>query len=84
MILGPNRTLTPLTANDNSKYGGPLGLGIPRRAGPPPGRKMTGAIDVIGANGLRQGDPNAPPGILQGPPGMGKPSPVKENVIQVC
>lgn len=53
--------------NDNSKYSGNF-MGI-RKAGPPPGRRMTGAIDVIGS-GQRVG------------PG-GKPEPPKENVIQV-
>lgn len=67
---GHGRTLTPIS-NDNSKY-----TSIPgslRRAGPPPGRKMTGSIDVIGSNGIssRRED-----GLL------GKP-PSKENAIQV-
>uniref|UniRef100_A0A6B2EDJ7 Putative polyadenylation factor i complex subunit fip1 n=1 Tax=Phlebotomus kandelakii TaxID=1109342 RepID=A0A6B2EDJ7_9DIPT len=67
---GHGRTLTPLS-NDNSKYTSiPGGL---RRAGPPPGRKMTGSIDVIGSNGIssRRED-----GL------MGK-APSKENAIQV-
>uniref|UniRef100_A0A1B0GK29 Pre-mRNA polyadenylation factor Fip1 domain-containing protein n=1 Tax=Lutzomyia longipalpis TaxID=7200 RepID=A0A1B0GK29_LUTLO len=70
ITTGHARTLTPLS-NDNSKY-----TSIPgnlRRAGPPPGRKMTGSIDVIGSNGIssRRED-----GL------MGKPS-AKENAIQV-
>lgn len=49
---GPGgRTLTPI-ANDNSKYGALSAVSANRRAGPPPGRRMTGAIDVIGGNGL--------------------------------
>ncbi|XP_058799893.1 pre-mRNA 3'-end-processing factor FIP1 isoform X2 [Phymastichus coffea] len=42
----------------------------PKRAGPPPGRKMAGTIDVIGSSGLgsRRGSEKSPP---------------KENVIQV-
>ena len=32
--------------NENSKYGIPIG--IKKGAGPPPGRKTSGAIDVIG------------------------------------
>ncbi|GAB0097432.1 hypothetical protein DMENIID0001_130690 [Sergentomyia squamirostris] len=70
MNVGHTRTLTPIS-NDNSKYTAiPGGL---RRAGPPPGRKMTGSIDVIGSNGIssRRED-----GL------MGKP-PSKENAIQV-
>lgn len=48
---GPGgRTLTPI-ANDNSKYG--VLTALPnRRAGPPPPRRMTGSIDVIGGNGM--------------------------------
>lgn len=49
---GPGgRTLTPI-ANDNSKYGVLTSMPGNRRAGPPPGRRMTGAIDVIGGNGM--------------------------------
>ena len=53
--------------NDNSKYSGISG---PKRAGPPPGRKMAGTIDVIGSSGLasRRNLDKSPP---------------KENVIQV-
>lgn len=52
---GPGgRTLTPI-ANDNSKYGALTALPVNRRAGPPPGRRMTGAIDVIGGNGVPMG-----------------------------
>ncbi|XP_012263719.2 pre-mRNA 3'-end-processing factor FIP1 isoform X2 [Athalia rosae] len=53
--------------NDNSKYSGIMG---PKRAGPPPGRKMAGTIDVIGSSGLasRRNLDKSPP---------------KENVIQV-
>ncbi|XP_034934954.1 pre-mRNA 3'-end-processing factor FIP1 [Chelonus insularis] len=53
--------------NDNSKYSGISG---PKRAGPPPGRKMAGTIDVIGSSGLasRRNVDKSPP---------------KENVIQV-
>ena len=53
--------------NYNSKYSGMVG---PKRAGPPPGRKMAGTIDVIGSAGLGRGR-NA------------EKSPPKENVIQV-
>lgn len=53
--------------NDNSKYSGIMG---PKRAGPPPGRKMAGTIDVIGSSGLasRRNLDKSPP---------------KGNVIQV-
>lgn len=68
-----NRTLTTL-ANDNSKYTAPPGL--LRRAGPPPGRKMTGSIDVIGGAGIssRREDGTIVKGVTP---------PTKENVIQV-
>lgn len=53
--------------SDSSKYSGLMG---PKRAGPPPGRKMGGTIDVIGSSGLasRRNLDKSPP---------------KENVIQV-
>lgn len=54
--------------NDNSKYSG--GFTGVRKAGPPPGRRMTGAIDVIGGGG------GPPPGKMD----THQP---KENVIQV-
>lgn len=71
--IGMPRGATSIT-NDNSKYSGNF-IG-PRKAGPPPGRKMTGSIDVIGGNsGLasRRG--------LEAP--LTKGTPPKENVIQV-
>lgn len=70
-----NRTLTPI-ANDNSKY--TAGLGLMRRAGPPPGRKMTGSIDVIGGNGM-MGGRREDGTIIK----TGFPPNAKENVIQV-
>ncbi|CAG5107851.1 Similar to Fip1l1: Pre-mRNA 3'-end-processing factor FIP1 (Rattus norvegicus) [Cotesia congregata] len=68
---GPNLINTRVSqvaiTNDNSKYSGIAG---PKRAGPPPGRKMAGSIDVIGSSGLasRRNLDKSPP---------------KENVIQV-
>lgn len=56
--------------NDNSKYSGNF-FGI-RKAGPPPGRRMTGPIDVIGGTAQR---------ITPVP--VGKIEPPKMNVIQV-
>lgn len=76
-FLAANRTLTPLTSNDNNAFASNsfnMG-GLIRRAGPPPGRKVTGQIDVIGSNGLnsrRELDGSLKPTI-----------PSKENVIQV-
>ncbi|XP_067014396.1 pre-mRNA 3'-end-processing factor FIP1 isoform X2 [Anabrus simplex] len=61
-------TIPVAITNDNSKYSGFMG---PKKAGPPPGRKMGGTIDVIGGGGLasrRNLDKGTPP---------------KENVIQV-
>ncbi|XP_018330021.1 pre-mRNA 3'-end-processing factor FIP1-like [Agrilus planipennis] len=66
--IGMPRGPVPIL-NDNSKYSGNY-TGI-RKAGPPPGRRMTGAIDVIGGAATRV------PGTL------GKTEPPKENVIQV-
>jgi len=65
----PSNMRVPQVAitNDNSKYSGIMG---PKRAGPPPGRKMAGTIDVIGSSGLasRRNLDKSPP---------------KGNVIQV-
>lgn len=55
--------------NDNSKYSGNF-MGV-RKAGPPPGRRMTGSIDVIGSGQPRVGTT------------LSKLEPPKENVIQV-
>lgn len=56
--------------NDNSKYAGGYPGAMLKKAGPPPGRKMAGAIDVIGAN-------------LRLAAAAGKSEPPKENAIQV-
>lgn len=65
----PGRGTIPVAiTNDNSKYSGFMG---PKKAGPPPGRKMGGTIDVIGGGGLASRR------------GLDKGTPPKENVIQV-
>lgn len=70
--IGLPRATTSIT-NDNSKYSG--NFAGPRKAGPPPGRRMTGSIDVIGGNsGLAS---------RRGMDGTLKGTPPKENVIQV-
>ncbi|KAJ8926692.1 hypothetical protein NQ314_020908 [Rhamnusium bicolor] len=56
--------------NDNSKYAGNF-LGI-RKAGPPPFRKLTGGIDVVGGASQRSV-----------PPTLNKVEPAKINTIQV-
>ncbi|KAK4880307.1 hypothetical protein RN001_008453 [Aquatica leii] len=66
--IGMPRGPVPIM-NDNSKYSGAY-AGI-RKAGPPPGRRMTGSIDVIGGATTRIGTP------------VSKVEPPKENVIQV-
>ncbi|XP_063224955.1 pre-mRNA 3'-end-processing factor FIP1-like isoform X2 [Bacillus rossius redtenbacheri] len=66
---GAGRGVIPVAiTNDNSKYSGFMG---PKKAGPPPGRRLAGTIDVIGVGGLasrRNSEKGTPP---------------KENVIQV-
>lgn len=57
--------------NDNSKYAGNF-LGM-RKAGPPPFRKLTGGIDVVGGASQRSV-----------PPTLNKVEPPKMNTIQVC
>lgn len=66
--IGMPRGPVPIM-NDNSKYSGNF-TGV-RKAGPPPGRRMTGSIDVIGGASQRVGGPTSK---LEAP---------KENVIQV-
>jgi len=61
-------TIPVAITNDNSKYSGFMG---PKKAGPPPGRKMGGTIDVIGGGGLASRR------------NVEKGTPPKENVIQV-
>lgn len=61
-------TIPVAITNDNSKYSGFTG---PKKAGPPPGRKMGGTIDVIGGGGLASRR------------NLEKGTPPKENVIQV-
>ncbi|XP_069689356.1 pre-mRNA 3'-end-processing factor FIP1 [Periplaneta americana] len=66
---GTGRGTIPVAiTNDNSKYSGFMG---PKKAGPPPGRKMGGTIDVIGGGGLASRR------------NLEKGTPPKENVIQV-
>lgn len=48
--IGMPRGPMPSVINDNSKYGGTFGT--LRKAGPPPGRRMMGSIDVIGNNNI--------------------------------
>ncbi|XP_021941605.1 pre-mRNA 3'-end-processing factor FIP1-like [Zootermopsis nevadensis] len=61
-------TIPVAITNDNSKYSGFMG---PKKAGPPPGRKMGGTIDVIGGGGLASRR------------NLEKGTPPKENIIQV-
>lgn len=70
--IGLPRATTSIT-NENSKYSG--NFTGPRKAGPPPGRRMTGSIDVIGGTS----------GVAsrRGLDGTLKGTPPKENVIQV-
>lgn len=67
--IGMPRGPVPIM-NDNSKYSGNF-IGA-RKAGPPPGRRMTGSIDVIGGAQQRVGGVTSK---IEAP---------KENVIQVC
>ncbi|XP_026285168.1 pre-mRNA 3'-end-processing factor FIP1 isoform X2 [Frankliniella occidentalis] len=69
---GPTRpgAIPVSITNDNSKYNAALGI---RKAGPPPGRKMGGSIDVIGSGG----------GTLASRRNTDRDTPPKENVIQV-
>ncbi|XP_054719791.1 LOW QUALITY PROTEIN: pre-mRNA 3'-end-processing factor FIP1-like [Uloborus diversus] len=52
---GKDQQIPIATVNENSKYSGMgLGMGV-KKAGPPPGRRMSGSIDVIcGANSSRR------------------------------
>lgn len=53
LIPGKDQQIPIATVNENSKYSG-VGAGA-KKAGPPPGRRMSGSIDVIcGANSSRR------------------------------
>ncbi|GFV70668.1 pre-mRNA 3'-end-processing factor FIP1 [Trichonephila clavipes] len=53
IIPGKDQQIPIATVNENSKYSG-IGTGA-KKAGPPPGRRMSGSIDVIcGANSSRR------------------------------
>uniref|UniRef100_A0A1B6DF78 Pre-mRNA polyadenylation factor Fip1 domain-containing protein n=1 Tax=Clastoptera arizonana TaxID=38151 RepID=A0A1B6DF78_9HEMI len=70
MVTINRGNLTMPIVNDNSKYVVPgVGASLMRKAGPPPGRRVAGAIDVIGGTGLASRRTNE--------------SPPKENIIQV-
>lgn len=69
----PNKVDQPIpiaSVNENSKY---AGMGVTKKAGPPPGRKASGTIDVIG------GGTPANPAVLP----SRRPTETKENFIQV-
>lgn len=70
-VAGRGGNMAMPIVNDNSKYASPTGVGpvLTRKAGPPPGRRVAGSIDVIGGTGLASRRTNE--------------SPPKENVIQV-
>lgn len=64
------RTLFPVPSEHHSKYGAPPGGSMSmlnRRAGPPPGRRMTGPIDVIGGNGMASRRDENPNGKQENP-----------------
>lgn len=71
LLLPPQVPIPPV--NENSKYTGGMAAVAPplgsKKAGPPPGRKMSGSIDVIGG-----GAPSLP---------SRRPGAAKEGVIQV-
>ncbi|GIX82797.1 pre-mRNA 3'-end-processing factor FIP1 [Caerostris darwini] len=55
IIPGKDQQIPIATVNENSKYSG-ISIGA-KKAGPPPGRRMSGSIDVIcGANSSRRSE----------------------------
>ncbi|CAL1295284.1 unnamed protein product [Larinioides sclopetarius] len=63
IIPGKDQQIPIATVNENSKYSG-IGTGA-KKAGPPPGRRMSGSIDVIcGANSSRRSG-NAKENVIQ-------------------
>ena len=67
---GSEQIIPIASVNENSKY---TGLGPTKKAGPPPGRKQSGTIDVIGG-----GTPTTPSMLPSR-----RPPDTKENFIQV-
>ncbi len=67
---GVDQPIPIASVNENSKY---TGMGLTKKAGPPPGRKQSGTIDVIGGGTLTT------PSMLP----SRRPPETKENFIQV-
>ena len=71
MIIPP-APIPIAVVNENSKYAGSV---MVKKAGPPPARKMAGAIDVIGGGNLSSRRPES---------GVSPSSPSLEESNEVC
>jgi hypothetical protein len=56
MMATPAQAIPISVVNENSKYAGSV---VVKKAGPPPARKMAGAIDVIGGGNLSSRRPES-------------------------
>merc|ERR1712071_287424 len=63
--------------NENSKYAGSVAV---KKAGPPPARKMAGAIDVIGGGNLSSRRPES--GLSPSSPALEETPPIEQQVQQ--
>lgn len=71
MMVAPAQAIPIAVVNENSKYAGSV---VVKKAGPPPARKMAGAIDVIGGGNLSSRRPES--GVSPSSPSMEEPSEV--------
>merc|ERR1740128_18437 len=63
--------------NENSKYAGSVAV---KKAGPPPARKMAGAIDVIGGGNLSSRRPES--GLSPSSPALEETPPIEQQQVQ--
>ena len=75
MMAAPALAIPIAVVNENSKYAGSV---VVKKAGPPPARKMAGAIDVIGGGNLSSRRPDS--GVSPASPSMEEPPEVVRHL----
>lgn len=78
MMTAPAQAIPISVVNENSKYAGSV---VVKKAGPPPARKMAGAIDVIGGGNLSSRRPES--GVSPAPSMEEQPE-VVININRTC
>jgi hypothetical protein len=83
MMATPAQAIPISVVNENSKYAGSV---VVKKAGPPPARKMAGAIDVIGGGNLSSRRPESgvspAPSMEEQPPEVVRPRILNKIFIQ--